>query len=197
MVAQTPPRLVTAEELLQLDAAGFCGELIRGVLCEMPPPGIEHGQICVRIGSLILRIADERRLGTVTTNDAGVVLEREPDTVRGPDVAFYSNNRLSPGVRVTGYSEKPPDLAVEVKSPTDSRDEIHDKALMWLSYGVRLVWVILPQTRTVDVYRSSRNISTVSEGGELDGHDVLPGFRCRLEDIFGPSLEPTTDETDD
>ena len=181
------PRLVTADELLKLDAQGFCGELIRGVLCEMPPPGIEHGQICLRIGSLILRFVDERRLGTATTNDAGVVLERDPDTVRGPDVAFYSNDRLSPGVRVPGYSEHPPDLAVEVKSPNDSRDDIHDKALMWLSYGVRLVWVVLPDTRTVDVYRSSRDITTVSGGSELSDDGVLPGFRCTLEDVFGPT----------
>ena len=197
MVTETRPKLVTAEELLKLDAQGFYGELIRGVLCETPPPGNEHGQICLRIGSLILRFVDEHRLGTATSNDAGVLLEREPDTVRGPDIAFFSNHRQPPETRRPGYAEVPPDLVVEVRSPSDSTDEIHDKALMWLGYDVRLVWVILPDSRSVDVYRSSRDISTVEGDREIDGGDVLPGFRCSLDDIFGRRMQPPRQDSGD
>ena len=197
MVTESLPKLVTADELLKLDAQGFYGELIRGVLCEMPPPGNEHGQICLRLGSLIWQFVDIQQLGTATSNDSGIRLERDPDTVRGPDLAFFSKERLSPEIRLTGYSDVLPDLLVEVKSPHDSRDDIHDKALMWLSYGVRLVWVVLPDTRTVDVYRSTRDISTVAGNGELTGGDVLPGFRCDLDQVFGPPPAPPQQPTGD
>ena len=191
MVTEAPLRLVTADELLKLDAQGFYGELIRGVLCEMPPPGIRHGKICLKVGAILLSFVERQNLGTVVSNDAGVWLERNPDTVRGPDVSFFSDEHMPLDSDIPGYAEVIPDLVVEVRSPNDSLSELHDKALMWLSYGAHLVWVVVPETRTVDVYRSSRDISTVSEGGELQGGDVLPGFRCELEDIFGPQPEPS------
>ena len=88
------------------------------------------------------------------------------------------------GVRVTGYSETVPDLVVEVVSPSDGLREVNDKALMWLSYGVRLVWVVDPDTRSVDVYRASRVASTLTESDTLDGLDTLPGFTCTVGDVF-------------
>lgn len=197
MVTEIRPKSVTAEELLKLDAQGFYGELIRGVLCEMPPPGIRHGKICLKVGSLLLDFVERRHLGTVASNDAGVWLERDPDTVRGPDVSFFSSERMPLDSDIPGYAEMIPDLVVEVRSSSDSLNELHDKALMWLSYGARLVWVVVPETRTVDVFRSSRDISTVSEGGALQGGDVLPGFRCSLDDIFGPRLQPSQEDSGD
>ena len=192
MVTQTAARLVTAEELLRLDAEGFYGELIRGILCEMAPPGNEHGRICLRLGSQILQFVEEHDLGSATSNDSGVLLERNPDTVRAPDLSFHSSERLAPEIRIPGYPDVVPDLAVEVKSPSDPLDKAHDKALMWLSYGVRLVWVVLPDTRTVNVYRSTSDFSAVSGDVELSGEDVLPGFRCSINSIFGPL--PTSDD---
>ncbi len=167
----------------------FRGELIRGRLCEMPPPGNEHGVICLRLGAKILLHVEEHQLGIATSNDAGVVLERGPDTVRGPDLAYFSKERFSPSGRTTGYPEVPPNLVVEVKSPSVSLSEVHDKAMMWISYGVETVWLVLPDSRSVDVYRAGVDIVSVTEPNQLSGLDVLPGFNCSLEEIFGPAAQ--------
>ena len=74
---------------------------------------------------------------------------------------------------------------VEIVSPSDSRRKVHDKARMWLSHGVRLVWVVYPETRTVDVHRADRDAATLGEDDSLDGMDVLPGFSCAVKAVFG------------
>lgn len=73
---------------------------------------------------------------------------------------------------------------VEIASPSDSRREVHDKARMWLGHGVRLVWVVYPETRMVDVHRSEGTVTTVGHDGTLDGMDVRPGFPCPLSTVF-------------
>ena len=88
-------------------------------------------------------------------------MERDPDTVREPDIAYFSADTSPLDERVTGYAEVAPDLVVEITSPGDSRREINDKALMWLSFGVRLVWVVDPERRTVDVHRANRSVVTL------------------------------------
>ena len=104
--------------------------------------------------------------------------------MREPDIAYTSAARLPPGVRVRGYAEVVPDLVVEIVSPSDGQREVSDKARMWLRYGVRLVWVVQPDTYTVDVYEPGRAVVTLDEHGTLDGLDVLPGFTCAVRDIF-------------
>ena len=182
----TGAKLLTAADLLRLDGEGVRGELIRGVLCETMPTGQEHGEIVMKLGAVLLGFIEPHGLGRVMGSDSGVWLEHDPDTVREPDIAFFSPAKVPAGVRVTGYSEAVPDLVVEVASPSDSRREVHDKARMWLSHGVRLVWVVHPETRTVDVYREDRDATTLSEGDALDGLDVLPGFSREVSAVFGP-----------
>ena len=104
--------------------------------------------------------------------------------MREPDIAFFSAEKMSPSIRVTGYSETVPDLVVEVHSPSDSMREVHDKARMWLSYGVRLVWVVHPDTRTIDVHHQEHRVSTLTETDALDSADMLPGFSCAVSDLF-------------
>ena len=77
-----------------------------------------------------------------------------------------------------------PDLVVEVVSPNDTRREVAAKARIWLRYDVRLVWVVLPQTRSVDVYRPGHAVETLSDQDTLDGLDVLPGFTCPVSAVF-------------
>ncbi len=182
----TEASLLTAEDLLRLCSEGLRGELIRGVLCETMSAGQEHGEIAMKLGAALLGFVGPRGLGRVMGSDSGVWLEREPDTVREPDVAFFSAGKIPMDVRVTGYAEVTPDLVVEIASPTDSRREVHDKAHMWLSHGVRLVWVVHPDTRTVDAYRQDGDAATLSETDALDGLDLLPGFTCALSTVFGP-----------
>ncbi len=180
----TGPRLLTAADLLRLYGEGVRGELVRGVLCETMPTGIEHGKIVAQLVAALVQFAGE--LGTVIASDSGVWLERDPDTVREPDVAFFSAEKMPLNARITGYAEVVPDLVVEVASPGDSRREVHDKARMWLSHGVRLIWVVHPETRSVDVYRTDGAAATLSETDVLDGLDVLPGFTCALSAVLGP-----------
>ncbi len=177
-------RLLTADDLLRLYSEGVRGELIRGVLCETMPTGHRHGAIVMNLGAELRNFIKPRRLGWLVGSDSGIWLERDPDTVREPDIAFTSADKIPLDAEIEGYAEVVPDLVVEVVSPSSSRREVHDKALMWLRHGVHLVWVVHPDTRTVDVHLASGAVSTVRGDDALDGGDVLPGFTCSLSDIF-------------
>ena len=182
-MATTLTKLLTADDLLRLYGEGVRGELIRGVLHRNKPAGLEHGEIVVTLGYQLGRFIKPRKLGSLTAF-SGYWLERDPDTVRGADIAYISAEKIPRGVRITGYAEVAPDLVVEVVSPSDSRREVSDKARMWLGYGVRLVWVVQPDTRTVDVYRPGRAVVTLDERDRLDGLDGLPGFNCAVREVF-------------
>ncbi len=183
MTTETSAKLMTADELLRLGADAR-GELIRGVFCEMTPGGEGHGKYGMRLGSRVNMFAEQRRLGTTFNAETGFWLERDPDTVRAPDIAFTSAERLPLDADNPGYSQVVPDLVAGVRSPNDSRREVHDKALMWLSHGVRLVWVVHPDTRSIDVYRPDAPAATLAEDATLDGGDVLPGFACPVSAVF-------------
>lgn len=185
-MTMTETELLTADDLLCLYSQGVRGELIRGVLHETMPSGHEHGRIVVALGAALFNFVEPHRLGTVVASDSGVWLERDPDTVREPDIAYFAAANMPPDVRVPGYAEVAPDLVVEIRSPSDSRREVHDKARMWLSHGVRLVWVAHPDTRSIEVHRPDKPVSTLAGGDTLDGGDVLPGFACTLDAVFGP-----------
>ncbi len=178
--------LLTANDLLRLQGSGVRGELIRGVLCESMPTGHDHGKIVVRLSAALFNFIEPRGMGTVVASDSGVWLERDPDTVREPDIAFTSVEKRPLDAHIRGYAEVVPDLVVEITSPSDSRREAHDKARMWLSHGGRLVWVVDPETRTVDVHAPAAPVTTLLEGDSLSGHDVIPGFTCPVRAAFGP-----------
>ncbi len=183
-MATTKVNLLTAEDLLELSSQGVRGELIRGVLCETMPAGMEHGEIAVALSSELRRYVRPLRLGRVVGSDAGVLLQRGPDTVREPDVYFISAERLPIDERVQGYLEVVPEIVAEVISPGDSQRDVNDKTRMWLSHGVVLVWEIYPEERAIVVNNAEGPPVTLTEDDTLDGGDVLPGFRCPLRDIF-------------
>ena len=177
--------LLTADDLLRLHSQGVRGELIRGVLCERQPGGIESGAIIASLGCQISNFLHRHQLGSGTIG-SGYLLERRPDTVREAPVAYTSLEKLPLGRRITGYAEVAPDLVVEVRGfNRGTALEMYDRARMWLSFGVRLVWVVHPDTRSVDVHRAGQSVESIAENGELDGLDVLPGFRCSVGAIFG------------
>ena len=185
-VLTKPPttKLLTATDLLRLAAEGVRGELIRGVLHETMIMGVEHGEIAVNLVAEMRHFVKPRKLGRLTCSDTGVWLERDPDTVRGPDIAYFSAAKMPLEARIPGYAEVVPEMVVEVVSPNDTRREVAAKARMWLRYDVRLVWVVLPQTRSVDVYRPGRAVVTLADEDTLDGLDVLPGFTCAVSAVF-------------
>ena len=180
----TETNLLTADDLLRLYGEGVRGELIRGVLHETMSTGHEHGKIVTELVFALMSHVKPRRLGTVVASDSGVWLERDPDTVREPDVAYTSAEKNPLDVRIPGYAEVAPDLVVEVRSPSNSRREIHDKALMWISHGVSLVWVVHPDSRTIDVHRPDRSTITLKDNDTVNGAEVLAGFTCSLADVF-------------
>ena len=180
----TKRKLLTAEDLLELHSKGIKGELIRGVFCETVSTGIEHGEIAgyfiIGLGTFV----KPRKLGRVFGSDSGIRLERGPDTVREPDVGYISAEKLPLGTRVTSYAEVVPELVVEIASPSDTLREMNDRAIMWLHYGVELVVVAFPDTRTLDVYRQDGPTVTLTEDDTLDGAPVLPGFTLPVREVF-------------
>ena len=175
---------ITAEQLLEMDAKGMRGELIRGVFCPTMSAGMKHGEIIVNLVMLLGAEIKPNRLGRLMASDSGVKVETDPDTVREPDIAYFSRDRLALDADVPGYAEVPPDLVVEVVSPTDSVRGINDKARMWINAGVRLVWVLWPETKMIEVHRPAQPVTTLRETDTLTGEDILPQFSVPVADIF-------------
>ncbi len=175
---------LTAADLLRLYSEGVRGELIQGEFHATMSTGVTHGKVVINMAGELRSFIRPRRLGSLMGSDTGVLLERDPDTVREPDIAYISADRMPLGADVPGYSEVIPDLVVEVASPSDTPQQVEEKARMWLSYGVRLVWTAHPSTRTVNVYPQSGARFTLAENDILDGDDVLPGFSWEVSDIF-------------
>ena len=175
---------VTAEQLLEMHSRGMRGELIRGVFCETMAAGMKHGEIVMRLGRLLGNVIEEHKLGRLMGSDSGVKIESDPDTVREPDIAYFSRERLPLEQDVPGYAEVPPNLVVEVGSPSDARRELFDKARMWLGAGVDLVWVLWPETKMVEVHRPTQPVQTLRENDNLTGEDTLPQFSLPVADIF-------------
>ena len=184
--AREKQKLLTADDLLRLYSEGVRGELIRGVLHETMASGEEHGEIVMNLGIILGGFVKPRRLGRLVASDVGVRLERDPDTVREPDLAFVSAEKRPLDVRNTGYLEVVPELVVEIVSPSDRPADVVEKARMWLNYDAGLVWVVYPDTRTVGVHRADAPEVMLGEDDTLDGGAALPGFSCTVRDIFEP-----------
>ena len=177
----TASHLITADELMRLPDDGNRYELIKGELLTMSPAGGEHGFIAMRLSRVLSNHIEDRCLGFAFTAETGFKLERDPDTVLAPDFSFVSKHRLS--ILPKSYPDLPPDLVVEVISPTQSIRSMRLKAQQWIQSGVLLVWVIFPESRTVEVYHSIHH-TILTEAEVLDGYDVLPGFRMPLANLF-------------
>ncbi len=177
-------KLLTAEDLLRLSSQGVKGELIRGVLCETVSVGEEHGRIAGLFITFVNIHIRPRRLGRVGGTDVGVLIQKNPDTVREPDVYYVSAEKLPLDVRIQGYLEVIPELVVEIVSPSDQQREVNDKTLMWLALGVLMVVEVYPGERAVMVHRPGVPATTLTGDEALDGGDVLPGFSLPLSEIF-------------
>ena len=175
---------MTAEELLRLPNDGKRRELVEGEIREMAPAGARHGNAAATLTILLGQHVRTNRLGAVLAAETGFRICRNPDTVRAPDVSFVARDRvLSEGIP-EGYWDIAPDLVAEVVFPNDTAAEVQSKVQMWLRVGVRLVWVGYPDTRSVVVYESLKEISTLTAEDTLGGGAVVPGFGCRVAEIF-------------
>jgi Uma2 family endonuclease len=187
MTTQTVTQRLTAEQffdwLQRPENRNRLFELDRGEVVEMPRPGERHCRICGNVGFVLSLFARQRRRGYALSNDPGIIVERDPDTVRGPDLVFFDDVRTYADMNPK-FAEGTPTLAVEVLSPTDRIGKVTRRINQLLKSGIRLVWLIDPEARDVTVYHSDRDPYSRTESEELTGDDVLPDFRCRVADFF-------------
>lgn len=186
-----PVALMTAEELLVCPMPDKRVELVRGRLVVREPPGMRHGQCAARIvvalSNFLQRDRELRGVaktrGRVFTCDSGFTLARDPDTVRGPDVAYVSRERVAGSVPV-GYGEFAPDLAVDIRSPTDRAGAVLAKVGDLLDAGSQLVWVVNPERQQVNVFSADGSQLVLGIEDSLSGEHVLPGFSFALAELF-------------
>lgn len=177
-------RLLTVEDLEQMGSEGEELELYDGVPREHPGMSMRHGRMGFRIGFFLGNVVYPRGLGELFTSDTLFTLGRNPDTVVRPDVAFIQSDRMPPEDEWDRISRIPPDLAVEVVSPTNRLVEILDKIVRYQAAGVPLIWLVEPRHRTVTVYPLGQDPHTLREADTLDGGDVIPGFTLPIAEIF-------------
>jgi Uma2 family endonuclease len=177
--------LVTVEELWALpEKPGVRYELVAGELVEVPAAGALHNLIAALVYELLRAFVREHDLGLVFTDGMGYILDRDPDLLRIPDVSFVSWARVPEDGAPEGYWPGAPDLAVEVVSPHDRADDVHDKVREYLESGARLVWVLWPKRRSVTAHTPDGVTRELDSDDELLGGDALPDFRVRVADLF-------------
>jgi Uma2 family endonuclease len=149
----------------------------------MSPVGLRHGEVVSRIILLLMQHTQKDKLGLVAP-ELGVKLTSDPDTVRGPDVAFVRRERI-PRTRARGFFVGGPDLAVEVLSPKDRPREVRVKVENYLEHGTTVVLVVDPDHNSVTVFRRlAPPIRFDDDEDVIDLDDAVPGFRCTVGDIF-------------
>ena len=184
MASILEPKLLTAEEYGELPDDGHLTELVRGRIVEMNRPFTSHGYLMIRVSALLWNFVEQRGLGRVVGGDAGVVTQRDPDSVRGPDVAFYSYERIPRGPRPSGYWPASPELVSEIRSNDDRWKEILQKVAEYLSADVLTVAVIDPEPKRVHLFSANRESVVLNSSDNLTFPDVLPGFEIAVGQLF-------------
>jgi Uma2 family endonuclease len=181
MAATIAPKRATEDDLRRCPKDGRKYELVGGSIA-VSPAGWRHGRIAAELLARLWTFLREQPLGHLVDSSTGFRLPS--GNVRSPDVSFVARGRMSSEGDPEDFATVPPDLAVEVLSPGDRPQNVLDKVGEYLEAGVRLVWVIDPQGERAVAYRSLSDVVTLGPDDDLDGGDVLPGFRCRLRDVL-------------
>jgi len=185
--AEITGRGLRAEEFAALPEVDAREELVRGDVIREPLPAFGHGTVAVRISWLLytwVRSSGPSPSPARVVDHCGFVLARDPDTVRGPDVAYVSSERLATGVTDGPFFEGAPDLAVEILSPSNRPREVAEKIREYLEAGAGRVWVVDPKRKTVTVHGPARTPRTFGPDDVLDGEEVLPGFTVPVAELF-------------
>ena len=177
-------QLLSAEEFMQLEDVEAPVELVRGVVFDLPFPFPRHGQVCMKIGCALGNHVDTGSLGYILSNHTCIIAERNPDTVRCCDICYISRSKVPSGSLDGYFLPAPPDLIVEVVSPTDSWLEIKTKVLEYLNSGVTAVCVLDPTSETARIYRNDREKEELKIGDLVRFDNVLPGFSVSLKQLF-------------
>ena len=182
MIAPSPTKLITGEELLKMGDIGSC-ELIDGRIVAKEFANVGHGILEVNLGSELTVFVDHHKLGWVTGGRVGIYTKRYPDSVRGVDVAFISKARLPDGF-TKGFLEVAPELVVEVMSPDDTWTEVRDKIAEYFAIGVLWVWVVVPKERAIIVHYPTGETKKFSKTDTLRGEAILEGFALPVAELF-------------
>ncbi len=187
-------RLLTVDDLVALpERPGIRYELHKGKLVEMPGAGAQHNLLVGLVYRLLFAFVGQQRLGLVFSDGAAFVLRRNPDTVRIPDVSVVRRERVPVEGIPEGFWLGAPDLAIEIVSPHDRAEEVHERVRDYLVAGTRLVWVLWPKSRTVTVYWPDGTARELGPDEKLTGGDVLPGFDVTVSELFvAPEETPGT-----
>lgn len=177
------PTLITAEEFMA-KYAHLNADLVRGQIKEYGMSTGRHAEVCAEAHYLLSHFVKENRLGRTMTNDPRILIRRNPDTARGPDVCFYSFTRMPPGPAPASFLEVPPELCVEVRCSSNTWNEIFIKIGEYLSIGVTAVLVLDPERMTAFVYRENGDQQILRADDTLTLPDVLPGFSIPVGRFF-------------
>jgi Uma2 family endonuclease len=181
MATDVQPKLLTAQEFMDMDLGEGSFELVRGEVVELPPPRGRHGLVCGNVLFALESFGRRTGFGYTLANDSAVQTERVPDTVRGADVCFYSNARLPRTEVGDEIPPVPPDVAVEVLSPGNRPVEVAE----YLSVGVFVVLIVDPKRRTVAIYRrGDESPILLGDADMLENMPELPGFACAVSEFF-------------
>ena len=183
----TITRFMTEDELLRMPDDGNRYELIEGELRQMSPTGYEHGRSTGNLHGLIAYHARLNKLGDVLAAETGFVVARTDDgrpTIIAPDIAFVAKGRIPSGTNTSKFLELAPDLVVETLSPSDRAVDVEEKIALWLRAGVRLAIVLDPASQSGTLHYANNDAIVLTNEDVLDLGEVIPGFNCKISDIF-------------
>jgi Uma2 family endonuclease len=185
LTVPTPPatNLVTAEEFVEKYSHQYA-ELIEGELKEYGMPSGRQGEVCAECTKVLGNFVKENKLGRLLSNDSHILIRRDPDTVRGPDVSYFSFQRMPPRTGTGRSGRTDPELIVEVRSPSNSWTQIFGKIGDYLQRGVTAILVLDPDGLTASVYRDSNGQVIFHAGDTLTIPDILPGFSIPVAKLF-------------
>lgn len=184
MTASLEPNLLTANEYGQLPDDGRWTELIQGTIVEKVRPYTSHGYYLAQVGSIFYQFVERHQLGRMTAGGAGVITQHDPDTVRGPDLAFYSYTRIPPGPLSDGYWPVSPELIFEIYCPTHQWDDLLQKVTEYLNADVLTVGIIDPTSKQVQLYSANREMMLLGETDLLQIPEILPEFAVSIHRLF-------------
>ncbi|MBC8078071.1 MAG: Uma2 family endonuclease [Chloroflexales bacterium] len=182
-MSATATQLLTAEEFLLLPENGMRRALVRGEVEETMPPGGRHGNVALKLGGRIQAWV-EAGAGGCAGVESGFILARNPDIVRGPDVFYVRAERIPTEGIPEAFWTIAPDLAVEIVSPSETAEDVRAKVREYLDAGTQLVWEVYPRTREVVAYAADGSARAFGPADTLQAPELLPGFACRVSEIF-------------
>jgi Uma2 family endonuclease len=177
---ETPTKKLTEEEFMALPDDGRKYELVDGEVKEVPTGG-RHGELELSI-SWMLKAAAKSAGGRLFGPSTG--FQMAGGNIRSPDVSFMKKDRLPGGEAPEGFIDGAPDLAIEIISPSENRSDMLAKVIEYLDSGAQQVWHVFPEAQRVVAYRSLDDITTLHSSDTLEASDLLPGFQCRVSDLF-------------